>query len=74
MSRVLGIAFALVLVAGASRADEDRSAYARASARLTEQLNLVISERVQARVDAQPPAKRDASSDELASLRSGASR
>jgi len=66
MSRVLGFAFALALVASAAHADEDRSAYSKESARLTEQLNALISGRVELGASA-PPAKRDESQDERAS-------
>ena len=63
MLRVLGFVFALAAFAGAAGAEEDRSAYAEASARLTEQLNAVISERVELSPPA-PPAKREESRDE----------
>jgi len=58
MSRAIGIAFALALVAGAARAGEDSTAYDRAHNRLTEQLNHVISEGVELGKSA-PPAKPD---------------
>jgi hypothetical protein len=68
MSRVLGFAFALALATSAAHSEEDRSAYSKASARLTEQLNTVISERVELDAIA-PPAKRDKSVDERAPRR-----
>jgi hypothetical protein len=58
MLRGWGFVFALAVFAGAASAEEDRAAYAEASARLTEQLNAVISERVELSPPP-PPAKRD---------------
>ena len=63
MLRVLGFVFVLVAFAGTAAAEEDRSAYAEANARLTERLNAVISERVELSPPA-PPAKRDEAVDE----------
>lgn len=58
MSRVLGFVFALAVFASAAHSEEDRSAYAQATARLTEQLNATISARVDLSRPA-PPAKQD---------------
>lgn len=63
MSRVLGCLLLLAAFAGTARAEEERSAYEKANARLTEQLNAVISERVELKPPA-PPAQRDDSSDD----------
>jgi hypothetical protein len=65
MSRVLGFVFALAVAASAAHSEEDRSAYSKASARLTEQLNAVITGRVDLGTGA-PPAKRDESQEERA--------
>ena len=62
MTRVLGFVVALVVIAGAAHAEEDRSAYAKATALLTEKLNAVIAERVDLPPIA-PPAKRDDEAD-----------
>jgi len=64
MSFAIRIACALAFFAGAAHADEDRSAYVRAQARLTEELNAVIAEGIELRT-APPPAKADDSGDEL---------
>jgi len=65
MSRVLGFVFALAVAASAAHSEEDRSAYSKANARLTEQLNAVIEARVELGATP-PPAKRDESQDERA--------
>lgn len=66
MSRVLAFVFALAAFAGVTaHSEEDRSAYAQATARLTEQLNAKISEGIDLGT-APPPAKRDESDDESA--------
>jgi hypothetical protein len=67
MSRVLAFVFALAMFAGASaHSEEDRSAYAQATARLTEQLNAKFSEGIDLGTAAPPPAKRDEIDDESA--------
>ena len=58
MSRQLGIVLGVALLASAASSEEDRSAYLKATARLTEQLNETISKRVDLSAPA-PPAKRD---------------
>lgn len=63
MSRVLGFVLAFAMLASAAHSEEDRSAYTQATARLTEQLNATISERVDLKPIA-PPARRDESVDE----------
>jgi hypothetical protein len=65
MSRLFGIVFALALFASAAHSEEDRSAYLKATARLTEQLNETISKRVDLRAPA-PPAKRDEAAEDVA--------
>jgi hypothetical protein len=65
MSRLLGIVFGLTVFASAAHAEEDRSAYMKATARLTEQLNETISKRVDLRAPA-PPAQRDEAADDAA--------
>ena len=65
MRRSWGIVFALAFVAGAAHAEDERSAYMRAQARLTEQLNAVIAAGVELDAVA-PPAKADEASDERA--------
>ncbi len=56
MFRVIGFISLLALCAGAVHADEDRSAYSSARAKLTEQLNAVIAKSVELDASA-PPAK-----------------
>ena len=58
MFRVLGFACLLALGASAVHAEEDRGDYARAQARLTEQLNALIAKSVHTDLTA-PPAKAD---------------
>lgn len=58
MSRAIGALLAIALLAAAGSAQEDRSAYLKAQARLTEQLNAVIADGVVLDPHA-PPAKRD---------------
>lgn len=62
MSRVLGCLLLLAAFAGTANAEEDRAAYEKANARLTEQLNAVIAERALVKAPA-PPAHRDDSDD-----------
>jgi hypothetical protein len=57
MLRVIGFACALALGAAAVHAEEDRADYSRAQAKLTEQLNTVISEGVELEKKPAPPAK-----------------
>jgi hypothetical protein len=73
MSRVLGFVFALAMAASAAHSEEDRSAYTKANLRLTEQLNAVISARVELGTAA-PPAKRDEPRAERASSQHQAAR
>jgi hypothetical protein len=65
MSRGTAIAIALVMLAVAARAEDDRSDYAKAAERLTERLNTTISESVELKEPA-PPAKRKEAPDEAA--------
>jgi hypothetical protein len=66
MLRIVTLAALLALSAGVAHADDaDRSAYTRAQAALTEQLNAVITKAVPKDAPA-PPAKVDAAADEPA--------
>jgi hypothetical protein len=65
MFRVIGLVSLLALGASAVHAEEDRSAYSRAQAKLTEQLNAVIAKGIEFETPA-PPAKLDASGSESA--------
>jgi hypothetical protein len=56
MFRVIGAIVLLALCASASFADEDRAAYTREQAKLTEELNAVIARGVGPKAEA-PPAK-----------------
>jgi hypothetical protein len=69
MFRVLGFITLLALGAGAVRAEEDRSAYSVAQAKLTEQLNAVIAKGVEIG-EAAPPAKAGALPSERALAKS----
>lgn len=62
MFRVIGFISLLALGAGAVHAEEDRSAYSSAQAKLTEQLNAVIAKGIVLDVYA-PPAKADTSAE-----------
>jgi hypothetical protein len=64
MFRVMGFICLLALGASVVHAEEDRSAYKRTQARLTEQLNAVIARGITLDAPA-PPAKQAPSADEL---------
>lgn len=72
MFRVAGFACLLALGASAVHAEEDRSAYARAQAKLTEQLNAVIEKGLEIDAPA-PPAKLDVSAVERTLAQAGSS-
>ena len=63
MFRVIGFISLFALCAGAVHAEEDRSAYSSARAKLTEQLNAVIAKSVELDASA-PPAKAGKGADE----------
>jgi hypothetical protein len=60
--RIVVCLFAIAAAAASASADEDRSAYEAAQARLTEQLNAWIADRVDLEATL-PPAKNDDTSD-----------
>jgi hypothetical protein len=70
MFRVIGFISLLALCAGAVHAEDDRSAYSSAQAKLTEQLNAVIAKSVDLDGSA-PPAKLDGSPSERALAKPG---
>jgi hypothetical protein len=66
MFRVIGFISLLALCAGTVHAEEDRSAYSSAQAKLTEQLNAVITKGIELNVYS-PPAKADTSAEPVLS-------